>query len=38
MKYNILIVDDEQANLRLLERLFSSDYNIISSPISVCLE
>jgi adenylate cyclase len=29
MKYNILIVDDEQANLRLLERLFSPDYNII---------
>ena len=29
MKYNILIVDDEQANLRLLERLLSQDYNII---------
>jgi response regulator RpfG family c-di-GMP phosphodiesterase len=29
MKYNILIVDDEQANLRLLNRLLSADYNVI---------
>ena len=28
MKYNILIVDDEQANLRLLDRLLSADYNV----------
>src|SRR3982751_5506638 len=29
MKYTILIVDDEQANLRLLERLLSPDYKVI---------
>ena len=26
MTYKLLIVDDEQANLRLLERLFSDEY------------
>ena len=31
MKYKILIVDDEKANLRLLERVLSADYEIIVS-------
>jgi response regulator RpfG family c-di-GMP phosphodiesterase len=31
MKYKILIVDDEPANLRLLERLFRRDYQVISA-------
>jgi adenylate cyclase len=29
MKYKILIVDDEQANLRLLDRVLSPDYDIV---------
>jgi len=32
MSHKILIVDDELANLRLLERLFRRDYNVISAP------
>jgi response regulator RpfG family c-di-GMP phosphodiesterase len=31
MKYKILIVDDEPANLRVLERLFRRDYQVISA-------
>lgn len=31
MKYNILIVDDELANLRLLQRLFSSEHNVLTA-------
>jgi response regulator RpfG family c-di-GMP phosphodiesterase len=31
MKYKILVVDDESANIRLLERLFSSDYLVKSA-------
>ena len=31
MSHKILIVDDELANLRLLERLFRNDYNVISA-------
>ncbi len=31
MPYKIMIVDDEAANLRLLERLFRSDYTVITS-------
>jgi response regulator RpfG family c-di-GMP phosphodiesterase len=31
MKYKILVVDDEPANIRLLERLFSSDYLVKSA-------
>lgn len=31
MSYKILIVDDEPANLRLLERLFRHDYQIITA-------
>jgi response regulator RpfG family c-di-GMP phosphodiesterase len=31
MKYKILIVDDEPANLRLLDRLFRRDYQIVSA-------
>lgn len=31
MKYKILIVDDEPANLRMLERLFRADYEIITA-------
>src|SRR5215210_6797600 len=31
MTYKILIVDDEPANLRLLERLFRREYQVISA-------
>ena len=31
MYYKIMIVDDEPANLRLLERLFRNDYEVISA-------
>lgn len=31
MSYKIMIVDDEPANLRLLERLFRRDYNVVSA-------
>src|SRR5918911_2049932 len=31
MSYKIMIVDDEPANLRLLERLFRSDYTVVSA-------
>jgi response regulator RpfG family c-di-GMP phosphodiesterase len=31
MTYKLLIVDDEQANLRLLERLFSSEYECFTA-------
>jgi DNA-binding NtrC family response regulator len=31
MPYKIMIVDDEAANLRLLERLFRTDYTVITS-------
>ena len=31
MNYKILIVDDEEANLRLLERLFRSQYTVLSA-------
>ena len=31
MKYKLLIVDDEAANLRLLERLFSQDYHCLTA-------
>lgn len=31
MNYKILIVDDEAANLRLLERLFRADYTVITA-------
>ena len=31
MKYKILIVDDEPANLRMLERLFRADYDVITA-------
>ncbi|HEY0006067.1 MAG TPA: HD domain-containing phosphohydrolase [Pyrinomonadaceae bacterium] len=31
MSYKIMIVDDEMANLRLLERLFGRDYQVISA-------
>jgi response regulator RpfG family c-di-GMP phosphodiesterase len=31
MNYKILVVDDEPANLRLLERLFRSEYQVISA-------
>src|SRR5215216_4382397 len=31
MPYKIMIVDDEPANLRLLERLFRRDYQVISA-------
>ena len=32
MSYKIMIVDDEPANLRLLERLFRRDYQVITAP------
>src|SRR5919202_727950 len=31
MSYKIMIVDDEPANLRLLERLFRRDYTVVSA-------
>lgn len=31
MSYKILIVDDEPANIRLLERLFRNDYHVLSA-------
>ncbi len=31
MSYKIIIVDDESANLRLLERLFRHDYEVITA-------
>jgi response regulator RpfG family c-di-GMP phosphodiesterase len=31
MNYTILLVDDEAANLRMLERLLSADYNIVTA-------
>ena len=31
MTYKLMIVDDEQANLRLLERLFRRDYQVITA-------
>lgn len=35
MKYKILIVDDEPANLRLLERLFRRSYGVITAASGV---
>lgn len=32
MKYKIMIVDDEPANLRVLERLFRPDYQLVTAP------
>jgi len=32
MNYKIMIVDDEPANLRTLERLFRSDYQVVIAP------
>ena len=32
MNYKIMIVDDEPANLRTLERLFRSDYQVVTAP------
>ena len=32
MTYKIMIVDDEPANLRTLERLFRPDYQVITAP------
>src|SRR5919206_1029098 len=32
MTFKILIVDDEPANLRLLERLFRRDYQVLTAP------
>jgi response regulator RpfG family c-di-GMP phosphodiesterase len=31
MRYKILVVDDEPANLRLLERLFSGEYDVVTA-------
>ena len=31
MVYKIMVVDDEPANLRLLERLFRQDYNVLTA-------
>lgn len=31
MAYKIMIVDDEPANLRLLERLFRNDFNVLTA-------
>ena len=31
MPYKIMMVDDEPANLRLLERLFRNDYNVLTA-------
>jgi DNA-binding NtrC family response regulator len=35
MKYKIMIVDDEPANLRTLERLFRSDYQVVTAASGV---
>src|ERR1700674_2822889 len=32
MTYKIMIVDDEPANLRTLERLFRPDYQVVTAP------
>ncbi len=32
MKHRILFVDDEPANLRMLERLFRDDYDVMTAP------
>ena len=32
MKYKIMIVDDEPANLRVLERLFRPEYQVVTAP------
>jgi DNA-binding NtrC family response regulator len=32
MSYKIMIVDDEPANLRVLERLFRPDYRVVTAP------
>jgi DNA-binding NtrC family response regulator len=32
MTYKIMIVDDEPANLRTLERLFRPDYHVVTAP------
>lgn len=32
MNYKIMIVDDEPANLRVLERLFRQDYQVVTAP------
>jgi response regulator RpfG family c-di-GMP phosphodiesterase len=32
MNYKIMIVDDEPANLRTLERLFRQDYQVVTAP------
>ena len=31
MPYKIMVVDDEPANLRLLERLFRRDYAVVAA-------
>ncbi|HWS55477.1 MAG TPA: response regulator, partial [Pyrinomonadaceae bacterium] len=31
MPYKIMVVDDEPANLRLLERLFRRDYSVVAA-------
>ena len=31
MKYKLLIVDDEQANLRTLERIFADQYDVVTA-------
>ncbi len=31
MRYKIMVVDDEPANLRVLERLFRSDYELVTA-------
>jgi CheY-like chemotaxis protein len=31
MRYKILVVDDEPANLRLLERLFAGEYDVVTA-------
>ena len=37
MPYKIMIVDDEPANLRLLERLFRRDYQVLKLDRQVVL-
>ncbi len=32
MKYKIMVVDDEPANLRTLERIFRQDYQVVTAP------